>query len=131
MIADFKKNKSKNLLHGIISKIGLGAILIVIVFLVIANVRVYQRKKQLNLQIEGIKSKIEDMKKQNIVLKQEAPNISDQEYIEEIAREELNLQKPGEKVISFVLSEDKPEQNNEEKKGVLDVWLGWLGNTFR
>ncbi|MEK7664455.1 MAG: septum formation initiator family protein [Patescibacteria group bacterium] len=130
MITNFRKNKSKNLFHQVLFKFGGILILIIALLLIIADVKIYQKKKQLNYQIESLKNKIQDLKSRNSSLKEGILNADKEQYIEKIAREELNLQKPGEKVISFVATESKPDQNSGEKKGILEVWLGWLSRLF-
>lgn len=131
MVSDFKKNKNKNAFSPILFKLGAVLLLIVAVLLVVADIKVYQKKKQLNSQIKSLENKIAELKKENENLEKNISSIDDQSYIEKIAREELNLQKPGEKVVSFIETEGQKNQNDSSKKGILEVWLGWIGGIFK
>lgn len=131
MVSDFKKNKNKNAFSSILFKLGAVLILIVAVLLVIADIKVYQKKKQLNAQIENLENKIAELKKENENLEKSISNIDDKNNIEKIAREELNLQKPGESVISFVTAETEQTNESTSQKNFFQNWLAWIGGIFK
>lgn len=130
MIASFKKKQKTSQLNRFLLIAGGVLILFFCVLLAVASVRVYKKKQQLNSHVEDLKSQVENMKRQNENLKQGISNANDDKYIEKVAREELDLQKPGEKVISFVTAEAEAAKSKSEQKSILQVWLGWLGKIF-
>ena len=101
------------------------------VYLVIADIRIYQKRKKLISQVEILKNKIQDIKDKNNTLKEGISESNNNQYIEKIAREELDLQKPGEKVFSFIKESNGQQQNNETRKNILEVWLDWIVGFFK
>ncbi len=89
----------------------------------------YDRKERLLSQAQGTKNKIQETQQKNEDLKEIIAHQDDSGYIEKIAREELNLQKPGEKVVSFVLTENATKEDTK-KENLLQNWLGWVGGLF-
>ena len=130
MIADFRKNQKKNPWNIFLWNITGLVLLCAVVFLVIADVKMYQRRKILNTQIESLKNKIQNLQKENTTLTESMLRGDDNEYIEKIAREEFDLQQPGEKVVSFTVSQTQQQQNSEQKN-IFSIWLSWLGGWFK
>lgn len=129
MLPDFKKKKNpfKQLL------IASGGVLILVVtgLLFVADVKVFNKHQKFESEILSLQNKIEDIKEKNERLKKDIANVDNQAYIEKIAREELSLQKPGEKVVLFVKEgEEKREQVSEAQKSFLQNWMAWLSNIF-
>ena len=129
MVADFKKKKN-TLFRKILLIGGLILTLLVFISLVFADINVYNKRKKLDSQIENLKNKIQDIESENKNLKENISKTNDEKYIEKIAREELDLQKPGEKVFSFVKDSSQPQQNNQNQKNFFQQWLDWLKGLF-
>ena len=135
MIANFrKKQKShKNFDNFFPSSLVKFFFLIIIVFLIFMNIRVYKEKKKFDSQINNLKEKIQGLQKKNNVLKQSITRADDKDYIEKIAREELNLQIQNEKVVTFIMP--KPQQKEEINTNSsflnLKTWLGWFSNSWQ
>ncbi len=92
--------------------------------------RMFQKRAQLNRQVNDLKNKIADLKASNGDLEQGISKSDDINYIEKVAREELDLQKPGEKVFSFI--KDPNEQAGViPQKSIWPAWLGWIGGWFK
>jgi len=121
MIAIFKKNKKslgqlKNKLFPVVIAI---SVLIVSVTMIVANFRLNQRKEQLLERFEYLKKEIEIAEQKNEELTQQGIQGAQEDFIEKEARERLNLQKPGEKVVVVLPPEnavEKQEQKNWWKK---------------
>ena len=131
MIANFKKKQKSNTPENFFSSLFIKIfLLIIIVFLIFADIKVYKDRKKLNLQIDSLKEKIEAIQKKNNTLEQGIARADDKDYIEKIAREELDLQIEDEKVISFITPE--PQQKEEIDTNVNywnpKNWLGWISN---
>lgn len=126
MVPDFKK-KTKNfsLLNSVLLKIGIILILIVFILLMIANISNYRKKTLLMVKIAGLEEKIRGIKKENEAIFQNIQKINDDSYVEKVAREELDLQKPGEKVYSFIRTVDR-QIVDREKTESSGGWFGWV-----
>jgi hypothetical protein len=48
--------------------------------------------------------------------------------MEKVAREELDMQKPGEKVVSFIVP--KPQVKPEPEQDISKKWFGWLSDSW-
>jgi cell division protein FtsB len=128
MISDFnKKQKTSFSANKIAFQIAGVLFLIIIVVLFIADIRIYQKKKELTLQIESYKKQIEQIKKSSQTLKDEIANSNNQDYIEKIAYEQLGEQKPGENQVIFITPPKKTEASQQAKSfWSLKSWSGWL-----
>jgi len=112
-------------------KIGGILFLIIAVVLIFINFQMLRKKQQLALQIEDYKKQIEELENRNGTLKEEIVNSDNPDYIEKIAREESDMQKPGEKVVSFV--EQNPQQKEAQTQENLwssNFWFSWIGQSW-
>src|SRR6185436_15913020 len=112
MATDFQKKKKSGYLHYIAIAGAAMAVLVLGIMLVIANINIYHRKQQLDARIQSLKAEITDLQKENTGIQQGIDNATNSAYVEQVAREQLDLQKPGETVVSFVQtpSENKSQQ---------------------
>ena len=133
MVTNYKKKQKRNPFLDFLLLLGGVAILIVIIFLIVANLRMYERKERLLSQSESIQNKIQETEQENIELKENIAHQDEGVYVEKIAREELNLQKEGETVVSFVMAENQ-ESKEPKKQNLWQAWLGgaleWIKNKF-
>jgi cell division protein FtsL len=93
------------------------AIFIVVVVLFVVVTMSIKNVFDLTLEQHELKKENEDLKEQKAALEREFENINDKNYIEEQAREQLNMVKPGE--IVYIVEEDdgsKNEKDNKDKK---------------
>ena len=126
---NFNKKQNKNQYQRFFVIMGAVLIVLALVWLAIADVRIYQKKKELNLQVENLQKKVQDLKSQNSNLKEGTARSFDDVYIEKVAREELDLQKPDEKVFSFVQTSPQ-QQNNVAPKNDWQAWVGGAWGSF-
>ena len=131
MVANFKKKQKRDGPGSFFSSPLVKIVfLIIIVFLAFADIKVYKERKKLNLQIDSLKEKIQAIKDKNNTLEQGIARADDKNYIEKIAREELDLQIEDEKVVSFITPE--PQQKEEINTNINywnpRTWLGWISN---
>ncbi len=115
MVAEYKKN-AKHSLQTIFSLSFIGVLaLIILVFLLVSNSKLGQRKEDLNSRISSLSSEIQDLERENQELKAGISQISQDSYLEKKAREQFNLKKPGEEVVAFI-KEEGMEEEKEEKE---------------
>ncbi len=131
MLSNFRKNKKTLLALNLFLKLSLFFVLGLITFLIIANTNIYFKRKQLMNQVQSLQSKINQIKSQNETLEVQIENSDNGQYIEKVAREELDLQKPGEKVYSFIRESGQEKQENSDSKSFLQNWFGWLTEIFK
>lgn len=130
MVADFKKKRSRLLNQFLLISGGI-LILFILILLAIADIKINQKKKKLNFQIETLKNKIQDLQNKNNDLKENISRLNDDKYVEKIAREDLDLQQPEEKVFSFIETPNQTQDNNQGEKTFLQNWLDWVGNGWQ
>lgn len=81
------------------SKVFLAASLIVLVAASLALARVITRKLEINQEIANLENKIQNLENQNLELTDLINYLQTEEFEEEVARLQLGLKKPGEKVV--------------------------------
>src|SRR3989344_3299632 len=132
MLTNFKKNqKGVAWRKKAILALAVIAAAIVLLVMVRANFAMYRKKQELNYQINSMQQKIAELKKSNEDLQQGIAEANNDSYIEKVAREELGLQKPGEKVISFVQADANGQAPSPPQQNFLQAWLGWIGGWFK
>jgi len=130
MVADFNKKANKEILNDklLFKVIGM-LFFVVIIFLIYTDIKIYQKKKELDFQINDYKNNIEDIKKSSAELKDEIANSDNTYYLEKIAYEHLNEARPGETVYSFVSSLEK-SKTIKKNQNLWDVFTNWLKSKF-
>lgn len=124
MLPDFNRKQKRDPKRQILIMLGGFLVLFIVLVLAIADIKIYQKKQKYISQIEELKNKIQELEDRKISLKKGIENSNNQDYIEKVAREELDLQKPGENVVSFIRSNDnQPEQANN------NFLQSWFTNT--
>ena len=132
MIADFGKKQKGNFPGNKIAFQIAGILfLIIIIALIIADFKMYQRRKELALQIDNYKKQIAEIQKNSQTLKDDIANSGNQDYIEKIAYEQLGEQKPGEKEVIFVAPSKKPAPvSQSENFWSIKYFTDWLSQAW-
>lgn len=116
MVAKLKKNKKWPLksiiLSVLLAVLSLGAI----VFLSATNWKISQRRAEFSKRIEVLKAEVDVLEEKNRGLKENLSYIESQDYIEQVAREQLDMKKPGEEVVVIQKEEEQVQPEQEEKK---------------
>ena len=128
---DFNKKQKRELLlrNFWIRSAGI-FILIVTIVLIVADIKIYLKRKQFQVEVFKYEQRIKELKDRNKKLEEEIANSDDIDYIEKVAREEQNMQKPGEKVVSFVMPQQKIEQDSKNYFWENKNWLAEIGKFF-
>ncbi len=132
MVSQFQKRKKRTISASIF--LGTAAFIIILIitgFLVFSNIKIKQKKDKLNAQIAAIEKEIEDLQNKNEGLKEGISRVGDEEYVEKVAREELNLQKEGEKVVGFILPAEQSKQGQEKNFWQPSSWRKWFGEKWQ
>ena len=86
-------------------------------FLVYSNWRINKRRTELISKIQYLQQEIQVTEKKNQELKSGISRGSSQSYLEEIARSNLGLKKPGEEVVVVLPPPEKEKEIKKEEKG--------------
>jgi len=133
MLTKFKKSK-KGSHQTIFFSIFLGILTLVIIgFLVISNWKINQKRAELNSQIESLKKEIQTLEEKKQQLEAGISQTGKEEYLEEAAREQLGLKKPGEEVVT-VLPPEKTEEEKPTKEKTFwnpQTWWEWIKSKVR
>ena len=123
MIANFDKKRNRESFDDQMVFKVVGIIFVVIILvLILADFKIYQKKRQLSLQIEAYQEQIEDIKKSSQTLKVEISNSDNVDYLEKLGYEQFDQTKPGETEYMFIGDLDKDETVSE--KG--NPWTDWI-----
>ena len=123
MVAKFKKRKKEGFSESVFFSILVGVLISAAVgFLIFENIKVNQKRTKLNSQIEILRRESQELERKNNLLKAGISQGEDKEYIERIAREELNYQKKGETTVGYILPEGTNSLDNEGEKEEKGFW---------
>ena len=129
MIADFKKKQKADSSGGKIAFQAAGILFMAIIaVLVISDIKIYQKRQELTLEIANYQKQIEDIRNSSKTLKDEITNSNNQDYIEKIAYEQLGEQKPGENEVIFITPPDKKTESNPQPQN--SSWMSWLSGKW-
>lgn len=121
----FRKSSSKifPLFFGLILFLLLG-------FLVVSNWNINKKRVEFNSRLEILSKKFQNLEEINRDLKGKISVISEESYLEKVAREKFNLRKPGEQVV--VIKKEKATSSEAERNSFIPQnWLEWLKNKLR
>ena len=133
MIAKSRKNKKGSYQEVVFSFFLVVLIILGTAFLIISNSKINKRRQELISQINKLEAEIKEKENQNAELKAGVSQISDQNYLEQEAREKLGLKKPGEEVVSVQKVEAETNKTQEVKKETSSpwnpkTWWDWIKN---
>ena len=131
MVADFSKKQNREK-DNLLLKTLAGIFLAIFILLIFANLKLYSKKKELAYQINNYSAQIQKIQDSNKKLQEEIANSGDKDYIEKIAREEANMQKPGEKAVSFIMPEEKQTSEQQSQSfWSLNFWTAGLSKFWQ
>jgi len=110
--AEARRGSRQNIFFSVL----LGVLLLVVVgFLIVSNWRINQKRTEYQAQIEVLQAELQALEIKRQQLQSQISQTSEGEYLEEQARETLNLKKQGEEVVKVLPAEE--ETTGEPKKG--------------
>ena len=99
--------------------LGMIFIAMVVIFFGKINWQVHQKGKQLTIKVDQLRSKVNLLQEKKDKLEKDIEDVNKVDYLEKVGREELNLQKAGEKAIAFIAS---PKKTIQETPPQLSGW---------
>jgi cell division protein FtsL len=101
-----------------------------LVYIVVILSRVVWQNYQVNKQVDSLKNQIASLQQSNHDLQNEILYFQTDAYKEELARQQLNLQRPGEHVI-IVPRDTSTNSSGEQTRGQpLPNWQQWWNFFF-
>ncbi len=85
-------------------------------FLISGNIKLSKRRAELLLQINQLKEKVAQIEEKKKEVEKNIVQKNNKEFLEEIARDQLNLKKPGEKVVVVQKEENEEKKEDEQRK---------------
>lgn len=102
----------------------------VVGFLFFSNWKINKQRLDLNERIENLKEQIKSLEEKKKELEAVAAEIGKESHLEEVAREQLNLKKPGEEVVAVLAPEKEQEGEVKEEKNFWQKILDPVRNFF-
>jgi len=101
MLTKIRRNKKKinNIFSTVFYICLIMAVLLVMVLLVIGNVRINQKRNELNSEIDSLKVQVQKLREQEELFKSQILGTDENEYLEQKARDIFDLKKEGEKAV--------------------------------
>jgi len=135
---NFSKKGNRKFLNSKLLFEALGILFLIIIFvLILADIKMYQRRRGLTSQINTYQQKVEIIKKSAQTLKDEIANTDNKDYLEKLGYEQFDQARPGETVYMFVVApREKIETVPAPKSfwgnftGSVSSWWSWLKSKF-
>jgi cell division protein FtsB/cell division protein DivIC len=103
-----------------------------IVFLLYSNIKIFQKRIELDKDLKTIDSTVESLTKEKDSLNFSLGETNSSEYLERVAREDLGMQKKGEQVVIIKKDNNTQKSNNSENnlfQAILRL-IDWVKNGF-
>lgn len=121
MIARFKKienwQRKKRSFFSIIIFLftGIGVILVTS-WLVVGNLRMDQKRKELDLEISSLKEEVQKLQDMEAFLQSQIFRTEEEEkeYLEEVAKDDFGLKQEGEKTVAIIFEPDQEESDQDD-----------------
>ena len=101
-----------------------------LILLIVGNIRLYSVRQLGQNQLKDLGQEIEELEQEKQALQAKIEVVKWTDYLERIARENLNLRREKETVVAFPTSqeqdEEKPPAPPEEEKGLWQIFLDKL-----
>ncbi len=126
-----RRKVQKPTFHLVMMILVIGGILVI---LIMGNLKLIKKRQELNQDFQSGQNKLESLEQQKENSEKMIKALKSKAYLEEIARERFDLQKPGEKVVAFPLKEAKglASTTNQENSqtGKQNFWQRFLHFIF-
>lgn len=97
-----------------------------LIFLIVLNLKIGQERVKLQGELVNLQGELQKSQAGKEELISKLSKAQSDDYLEKVAREDLNLQEEGEKVVVFVLKEKTEEEEKDEEEtfwGKISDWL--------
>lgn len=116
MVPKYKQTKKGGWRDIFLPFLMVGIVAAIVLFLVISNYRINQRRMELGAKIDELKAEIQELGERRLSLEAKVSQSDQESFLENEARERFNLKKLGEEVVTIVPAEEKTEENKDKAK---------------
>ena len=129
MIAKFRKKKKRSSWKSIFFSMFFVLLFIFVIgFLFITNWKIKQRREEFSVRIATLKQEVAILEQKNQEIKERISESGKEEYLEQVARDQLSLKAPGEEVVVVKKEE---EEEKEEVKEEEKSWWDWIKKIWK
>ena len=98
----------------------------IFIILLISCFNIFQKRIDNEKELEAVNQELNNLIKQRDLLNFTLGETYSEEYLERVAREDLNMQKPGE--IVYIIKKESSEMVNEEEKeyNFFEKIINWI-----
>ena len=126
MVAKFRKKRKRSSWKNIFLSISFTLLFIFVIgFLFITNWKIKQRREELSVRMANLKQEVALLEQKNQETKERISQSESEEYLEEVARDQLSLKAPGEEVV--VVKKEGGEEREEVKEEEKTWWEKFKG----
>ena len=126
MVAKYRKNKRAELKNLIFPVLFGAMILLLIGFLVNANLKLSERKKEFRTEAAILGKELKELRSEKDLLEKQVSQSVHEDYLEKIARETRNLMKEGEKAVVIIPPSEEDQEEEQKDKSFLESILNWI-----
>ncbi len=133
MVASFRKKANRDFFNEELLFKTVGILFIVFVLvLTFIDFKMYQKKRELTLEINNYQQQVENIQKSSQTLKNDIANSDNVDYLEKLGYEQFNETRPGETEYMFIHSQNKAKPV-EQAQNFWDIktWTGWLSGDWQ
>lgn len=117
MLSKFRKKKKASPVKNVLFSGSLVIlVLLVIGFIVFTNWKINKRRVEMLDRISALKQEVQVLEKKNMELKEKKTEAESEDYLEKVARDQLDLKKPGEEVVVVQKEQEEEEKPQEQEK---------------
>lgn len=109
-------NDKKLLNRFLTSKFFLGMLVVVVLFVSFGYLRAYYQDYKIKEEISALEAEMDRLKTKKLESVDILNYVSSRDYVEEKARTELNMKKPGERVLVIERDENQYKDNKDEEE---------------
>lgn len=113
------------------STVFLSVIALFVLYMAISNIRIFVQRMQVDEELEELEQTRDSLESKKIQLTSLLDRTLSESFSEKVAREELSLKKPGEKVIVIKKEEEEEFTNTQESNNILDDIKDWFSDVFK
>jgi len=109
-----KRKKNQSMIKLIFSIVGAVLILLLVILLARMNLRAGHQRIALEERVYDLQIQLEGLEEKKSKLAEQIEETKNVDYLERVGKEELNLKKPGEKAVSFLIQNNASVIEEEE-----------------
>lgn len=100
---------------------------IIFIFLLILNIRIIWQRELVKKELDSLKEESSNLEIKENKFSEDFSKTDDKDYLERIARQNLNLQKEGESVVVFPMDSDNSTSSGKNLKTKKNLWQKFIG----